>query len=305
MRAFVVVIILSIFPLELWAQNQTITSFSKAKQQLQDIHKQNGKTFYCGCAFSGAKPDWSSCGFKPRKDTKRASRIEWEHVVPASQFGKSFSAWTKGHSDCVDTKGRSYKGRKCAEKTNQTFNFMQADLYNLQPAIGEVNGLRSNYSFGELSGEKREFGSCDIEIRNKIAEPATSVRGDIARTYFYMETVYPGRHILDKRTRRMMEKWNKDDPVSAWECRRAEIIKKIQKNDNSILSKACSNLSAGYSDKPSKQAAQDEIQRQPASKRLKQRPITKLPSKASDRSINQDRKGSFSSQGQEASESDF
>ena len=29
---------------------------------------------------------------------------------------------------------------------------MQADLYNLQPAIGEVNGLRSNYQIGEIDG---------------------------------------------------------------------------------------------------------------------------------------------------------
>lgn len=295
MRAFVIVIILSIFPLEVWAQNQTIISFSNAKKQLKNIHQENGKTFYCGCAFTGSKPDWASCGFKHRKDAKRAARIEWEHVVPASQFGKSFSAWTKGHPDCVDTKGRSYKGRKCAEKTNQTFNFMQADLYNLQPAIGEVNGLRSNYPFGELSGEKREFGICDVEIRNKIAEPSEAIRGDIARTYFYMENAYPGRQILDAKTRRMMEKWNKEDPVSEWECQRAEIIKEIQKNENSILNKACSSPSAENSVKLSK----------PNSQNVKQKPIIKLPPKVSDRSINGDRKGRFSSQGEEASESDF
>ncbi len=33
-------------------------------------------------------------------------------------------------------------------------------MYNLVPAVGEINGLRSNYSFGIIPGEKREFGSC-------------------------------------------------------------------------------------------------------------------------------------------------
>ena len=295
MRTFFVVLILSILPVEVWAQNQTITSFSKAKKQLKNIHKQDGKTFYCGCTFIEAKPDWSSCGFKPRKDAKRAARIEWEHVVPAAQFGKSFSAWTKGHKVCVDTKGRSYKGRKCAEKTNQTFNLMQSDLYNLQPAIGEVNGLRSNYPFGELKGEIREFGACDIEIRNKIVEPPETVRGDIARTYFYMENAYPGRNILSEQNRQMMEKWDEEDPVSEWECRRAKIIREIQNNENKILSTACLNISAGKIDKPLPLVSKNEKQNQKM----------KMPFKSSDRSINGDRKGRFSSQGVEASESDF
>ena len=44
---------------------------------------------------------------------------------------------------------------------------MQADMYNLYPAIGEVNGRRSNYSMAIIEGEKREFGRCDVEIKNK------------------------------------------------------------------------------------------------------------------------------------------
>ena len=44
-------------------------------------------------------------------------------------------------------------------------------MYNLVPAVGEINGLRSNYSFGMISGEKREFGSCDMEIESRKAEP--------------------------------------------------------------------------------------------------------------------------------------
>ena len=54
---------------------------------------------------------------------------------------------------------------------------MQADLYNLQPAIGEVNGLRRNYQIGIINGKKREFGKCDVEISNKIIEPAERIRG--------------------------------------------------------------------------------------------------------------------------------
>ena len=39
---------------------------------------------------------------------------------------------------------------------------MQADLYNLQPDIDEVNRLRSNYQIGQIDGEERELCKCDI-----------------------------------------------------------------------------------------------------------------------------------------------
>ena len=70
---------------------------------------------------------------------------------------------------------------------------MQADMFNLYPAIGEVNGRRSNYSMAIINGEKREFGKCDVEIKNRKVEPREEIRGEIARTYLYMDSVYPGR----------------------------------------------------------------------------------------------------------------
>lgn len=43
---------------------------------------------------------------------------------------------------------------------------MEADLYNLQPAIGEVNDQRKNFSMSMIPGEKQEFGNCDVEIED-------------------------------------------------------------------------------------------------------------------------------------------
>jgi deoxyribonuclease-1 len=41
---------------------------------------------------------------------------------------------------------------------------MEADLMNLVPAIGEINGNRSNYSFLTLEGEASVYG-----VRHSIA----------------------------------------------------------------------------------------------------------------------------------------
>ena len=42
---------------------------------------------------------------------------------------------------------------------------MQADLYNLQPTIGEINGLRSNYQIAVIKGEKRDL----VVIQSSLA----------------------------------------------------------------------------------------------------------------------------------------
>jgi deoxyribonuclease-1 len=122
---------------------------------------------------------------------------------------------------------------------NVQYKLMQADMFNLYPAIGEVNGRRSNYSMAILEGEKREFGKCDVEIRNKKIEPKESIRGEIARTYLYMDSVYSGRGIISKKNQRLFESWNKSDPVDEWECERARRIEKIQGNRNEVVMRDC------------------------------------------------------------------
>jgi deoxyribonuclease-1 len=225
--------------------NTTNDSFNKAKRTLlNEVYKGRGRTFYCSCPFEG-KEILPCDNYKPKKESKRSKRVEWEHIVPAAHFGQNFKEWREGHTECVDSKGQNFKGRNCARKMAIPFRYMEADLYNLVPAIGEVNGLRSNYRFGMIAGEEREFGACDIEIAGRIAEPPEHIRGDIARTYQYMAWAY-GRGIIGKTNKKLFEAWSKLDPVDQWECQRAQIIQVIQGNENFILKEAC--LKAGLWD---------------------------------------------------------
>lgn len=125
------------------------SSFSSAKKILaHDLYRDDDRvTFYCGCRFdeqpiSGKPgrtrltPAAESCGLQPRKNANRAARIEWEHVVPAWEFGHQLQCWQNG-------------GRKACGK-DPVFRRMEADLYNLVPAVGELNGDRSNYRFGMI-----------------------------------------------------------------------------------------------------------------------------------------------------------
>lgn len=213
--------------------NQVIATFREAKRAIRKIFSDHRRTFYCGCEFSKrGEIDFKSCGYQVRANPKRARRMEVEHVVPAHAFGQSFPAWRAGHPDCVNARGKPYRGRRCAQKVSELFRRMEADAYNLQPAVGEVNADRSNYSMAEIPGELREYGDCDVEIDKRKIEPKPSIRGDIARTYFYMDQAYPGRGIVGKQRRRLFEAWAKADPVDDWERERVRRVLGIQGNEN-------------------------------------------------------------------------
>jgi deoxyribonuclease-1 len=107
---------------------------------------------------------------------------------------------------------------------------MDADLYNLQSAITEVNRLRLNYAMAMIDGEARRFGACDPEIEDRTIEPLPDVRGDIVRTYFYMDAAYPGHGIISEKNRKLFKVWDREDPVDTWERERVRRIERLQGN---------------------------------------------------------------------------
>lgn len=221
------------------AGNTTNASFNKAKKILErKVYHDHRVTLYCDAPFDAKKNIDLPSGFKAEKHKKRAKRVEWEHVVPAQNFGQAFSEWRNGDSECVNSKGKSFKGRKCAEKMNKEYRYMQADMHNLFPAIGAVNATRSNYNFTMLPGEKSDFGSCDMRIDKQKAQPPVASRGRIARTYMYMDSTYP-KYQMSKQQRQLMSAWDKQDPVSKWECVRSKRIEKLQGNANTIVNSRC------------------------------------------------------------------
>lgn len=220
--------------------NESIESFTKAKRLLEDrVYFDHRVTLYCEAPFDAKKNITLPEGFTTPKHEKRAHRVEWEHVVPAENFGRAFPEWRDGDEACVDNRGKAYKGRRCAEKASAEFRFMQADLYNLYPAIGAVNALRSNYRYSMLPGVAPTFGSCAMKVADRRAEPPEAARGTIARTVLYMADAYAGRYRLSQQDRRLMESWDRMYPVDAWECERADRIRKIQGNVNERVSSAC------------------------------------------------------------------
>jgi deoxyribonuclease I len=221
--------------------NQKFHSFRKAKIALKQIYLDHRKTIYCGCAFDEHLTiDLKSCSYHPAKPTKRAKRVEWEHIVPAKILGKVSHAWQHGDKRCLSRKGRRYKGRRCAKKIDPEYRRLSSDLYNLFPAVGALNNARGSYPMADIEGEPRKFGDCDFEIEGRRVEPSPFVRGEIARTYLYMNATYPEAGILDAKAQTRFEVWSRQDPPDEWECLRAQRIERIQGNANEFVQQACS-----------------------------------------------------------------
>ncbi|WP_226911452.1 endonuclease [Gallaecimonas mangrovi] len=209
-----------------------VESFSKAKRLATELYKQHPETIYCGCRIDwhGKKgvPQLNSCGYQVRKQPRRANRIEWEHVMPAWEFGHQLQCWQKG-------------GRRDCKKDGR-FERMEGDLHNLAPAIGEVNGDRSNYHFSAWNQQPKQYGACTmvVDFKDRRAMPPKRARGVIARTYFYMQKQYGIR--LSRQQQQLFKAWNKLYPVDSWECRRNQEIKTLQGNDNPFVTQACLNM---------------------------------------------------------------
>jgi deoxyribonuclease-1 len=208
------------------------TSFYQAKKRAKEIYSRSLPTtsFYCGCdiKINGKKwqTDFSSCGYLVRKQEKRAARIEWEHIVPAWEFGHQRLCWQEG-------------GRKNCGKKDKLFKKMESDLHNLVPAIGEVNGDRSNYRFSQWNATPEQYGQCDmvIDFKSRKAEPPSYTRGQIARTYLYMQQAYDLK--IAKSQLKLFKAWDKTYPVDTIECKRDKEIAQTQGNHNPFVKNNC------------------------------------------------------------------
>lgn len=233
------------------SNNQRIRSFDEAKQALLQIYERHPVDLYCGCSFRSEprrspRVDLVGCGYVVFRDLARASRIEWEHVVAAATFGRTFPEWTAGDVRCVDRRGKRFRGRRCAERSPE-FSRMASDLHNLFPVVGEVNAVRSDLPIGVLDPPDRApphrrpsdavytFGACRSTIEHGVFFPRPEVRGDVARASLYMDSAYPSRRILDETHRALFERWSAEDPPDAWERERNRAIEARQGNANPFI----------------------------------------------------------------------
>lgn len=131
-------------------------------------------------------------------------------------------------------------GRKNCSANDSLFKIMEGDLHNLYPAIGEVNGDRSNFMYSQWTNTPEPmYGKCRtiVDFKQKKVQPREEARGIVARVSFYMEKTYGIK--LSNQDRKLFEAWDKMYPVTEKECERDRRIFKVQGDHNPFVYEKC------------------------------------------------------------------
>ncbi len=132
---------------------------------------------------------------------------------------------------------------------------MYTDLFVLYPTDVRVNGMRSNYAFGEVSSPTwTSMNGCKVGSNTypgysgTVFEPIDEYKGDFARAYFYMSVRYytedgswdnagpmSDRSQLLPWAEAMLLSWHYNDPVSQKEIDRNDAVYDIQHNRNPFI----------------------------------------------------------------------
>lgn len=134
-----------------------------------------------------------------------------------------------------------------------------SDLFNVLPSEATANSAKSNYPVGETGGSltysngRIKVGqSKRSEYQGKVFEPADEHKGDFARIYFYIATIYSSANwqttgsipcafvqedypTIKSQFIQMLLEWNRQDPVDEWEIGRQERVYSHQHNRNPFI----------------------------------------------------------------------
>ena len=187
------------------------------------------------------------------KTDKRADGKVWDMYSSVTNF-----TFGKDQAGSYSVEGDVYNREHSFPKS--WFNDatpMYTDLFHLYPTDGYINGMRSNYPFGETKNPSKESKggwsklgpSSTPGYKGTVFEPNDEYKGDFARTYFYMATAYEDKiahwhspmlagnnypayaqWAID-----MLLRWAKEDPVSEKEIKRNEAVYGIQHNRNPYI----------------------------------------------------------------------
>lgn len=197
-------------------------TFRESKKILIDLYQEHPYTFYCECQFDKNGNVVYLSELIPQNTPADLTKLEWEHVVPASMLGRQLSCWNKNTCP-VNAKSN----RQCCRKTSKEFNQMEANLYNLVPAIKLSNRARSNYKPGVIHDKSMARKVCHLylDTKRRIIEPSDKIKGFFARTYLKMDKLYSIS--LSDRDRLLFLQWDMIYPKETWEVRREQLIDEI------------------------------------------------------------------------------
>ncbi len=210
---------------------------SQAKNVLKMVDLDYKKTFLNNCDYH-YNPN--SCMDKSIVETKGCSihedneTMSWMQIVPDTFYGRYKACMVEKPCINVFTK-EAFGSPLCCRRIDMQYREMEADLFNLVPAVSSLAAVQKGRIFGEVKIPTEYLG--DVKLDENYLEPPARVKGDIARVYLYMDRRY-GLELTPEQ-KRLFLKWHKEDGVDAKECKLAKVFQKIQGGKNPWLEKWC------------------------------------------------------------------
>ncbi|XFA98842.1 endonuclease [Candidatus Izemoplasma sp. B36] len=135
------------------------------------------------------------------------------------------------------------------EATGNYITYAYSDYHNLKPAHRDANSYRSNCYYANISFDDMtsyqidKYNQYNIKKIGDTVEPRDEVKGDIARIFFYMVTMYEDLSLVDSIPNNLemglfstIMEWNELDPVDDFERNRNNEIFSYQNNYNPFIS---------------------------------------------------------------------
>lgn len=174
---------------------------------------------------------------------------EYYYINSGQSASKSFSA---------NKMQREHSVPKSWWKVGEDVEYTPAysDMWNLYPSDGAANQAKLNYPLGVVSNATFDNNCTKVGTpaygmgggAGAVFEPADEYKGDFARSFFYMATVYddlPWKYTymfaknsyptLQSWAYNMLLQWARQDPVSQKERIRNDAVEKSQGNRNPFV----------------------------------------------------------------------
>lgn len=196
-------------------------NFDDAKSMLREqVYYDIRVEDYCDCRFDSRLQIDASCPLVTPLFEDRQRRVEWEHINPASDFGRQRSCWR--------SPPEGVSGRAWCRETDPAFAQMEADPHNLIPTVGALNAIRLNHRYGMVTAGQadRRIQGCEFAASkpggDRFIEPPDRIKGLVARVYLYMEDRY--QVSLSRSQKALFQAWDRQFPPSAYEVTRNQRI---------------------------------------------------------------------------------
>ena len=211
--------------------NGHLSTVSDFKSTLNSIISAN-------LSSSNYKKAWDILAEADAVDSNNIECLYTGKKIGKTNHGSSNGQWNREH---VWAKSHGFGSLES--------NYAYYDCHHLHATEVSINSDRGNMPFDDITSSSYSSDSYGNKWDGSAFEPRDEVKGDVARSMFYMVVRYessPDLELEDKRTSTTstaatlgklstLIKWAYEDPVSEFEIRRNNVVYSYQNNRNPFI----------------------------------------------------------------------